>query len=221
MNHPMGPPALEICVVADHFAQAARPVAKLGFLLRVLRPGGAARPSYEHPRSLDSSLWSDRQTVGWFLPRRSAGGSQLRTAPDPRPRALAGGAAQIFGCIRHTNPGCSRRARGRKIRRDFFKVGASKTLGPRRTETPRFRPACAAASFRRGVGGTRSHPRLPGYKPHGSAAYAWPKLETGGWGPTEDRRPAEDPRPLRANIWRVFKKPAKPNAGGFSGCALA
>lgn len=93
MNHPMGPPALETCAVADHLAHAARLLANLGFLLEVLRPGAAGRP-------------------------RSG------TSRCARPRALTGGAVQISGCVGHTNPGCSCRARGREILRRFSDGGA-------------------------------------------------------------------------------------------------
>ncbi len=99
MNHPMGPPTLEICAVADRLALAAPTVAYLGFLLRVLRPGAAGRPRSRTPRCV-------------------------------RPRALTGGVVQISGCIGHTNPGVSRRMRGRKIRRDFLRAGAWRISPP-------------------------------------------------------------------------------------------
>jgi hypothetical protein len=182
VNHPMGPLALEICVMADHFAHAARPVAKLGFLLRVFRPGAAGRPRSGTPRCV-------------------------------RPSALTGGAAQISGCVGHTNPGCSRRERGRKIRRDFLRAGAWRISLPcpqinptvplrvrsrgfriggrcdrrrrlrnfwrislnRVRGSPRARGGFCQRFFRRPGGGPDLYTACP-YKPRVSTAHAWPKL---------------------------------------------
>ncbi len=71
------------------------------------QPGGAASPA-PAPKSLHRD---QPQTVS---PHR------VRAAPGFQAAEKPGGAARISGLCGNTNPGCSLRARGRKIRRDFL-----------------------------------------------------------------------------------------------------
>jgi hypothetical protein len=165
VNHPMGPPALEICAAADRLALAAPPVAYLGFLLRVLRPGAAGRPRSRTPRCV-------------------------------RLHALTGGAAQISGCIGHTNPGCSRCVRGRKIRR-YFSTGVQdfqRSVTNRVRGSPRARGGFCQRFFRRQGAVRISAPRTH-TNPSGIRRARVAEIGNRGWGPTENQRPAEDPTP--------------------------
>jgi hypothetical protein len=230
VNHPMGPPTLEICAVADRLALAAPTLAYLGFLLRVLRPGAASRPRSRTPRCV-------------------------------RPRALTGGAVQISGCVGNKNPGCSRRTRGRKIRRDFsdgrklsavehkpragqpVRAAANITRGGRSDRTANRQGFSGDENFwRSSLNRVRGSVRAPGrngggFSPPGGAVgivgvFAVPNptvpprvrvAEIGNRGGVRQKTEGQPktPRPLRSRFCRVFKKSAKPNAGEFSGCALA
>lgn len=72
MNDPMGPPAVEANAAADQRVPAARTVANLGFLLRVLLPGSAVETGATFP------------TIECRL---AGGGVCDKVAPTPRPHA--------------------------------------------------------------------------------------------------------------------------------------
>jgi hypothetical protein len=205
VNRPVGPPALEICAVADHLAHAARAVAILGFLLRVLRWAAT-----EGGQNLRIASWRKPRV---FPPR---------ARPQDPTRFFRAGAVAISGSHGHVNPRCSLRARTREFRQGG-RCSGGKFLRLRVNRVSWSPRACRR--FCRGFfSGTRGAVAIASRPPEGNHrcdSRAWPKsrpprafqisgrlsqLGTGGGIRRERARSRKTPRSLRANIWRVFQK---------------
>jgi hypothetical protein len=182
-------------------------------------------------------------------PSPTEGGQNLRIAswrkprvfpPRARPqdptRFFRAGAVAISGSHGHVNPGCSPHVSGRR-----FWVGGRGSRGnflpcnlDRVREAPRARRGFSQGFFPAGRVPPIVSPPPEGN--HRCDSRAWPKsrpprafriigrlsqIGTGGGIRRERARSRKTPRPLRANIWRVFKKSATPNAEESSDCALS
>jgi hypothetical protein len=201
VNHPMGPPALVICAVADHLALAAPPAAYLGFLLRVLRTRAAGCPRSRTPRCVrPRALTGGAVQISGCVGNTNPGCSRRERGRKIRRDFLRAGAWRISPHCPQINPMVPLRVRSREFRiggrcdrrrrlRNFWRISLN-----RARISPRARDRFCRRFFRRAGRSGSLHPapiQTPGYPP----AHAWPNLETGGWGPTEIRRPAEDPTP--------------------------
>lgn len=129
-----------------------------------------------------------------------------------RPRALPGGRSGSPGASGIQTPGVFSVRAAAKFDAVFpepaRRPGAGTVSGGTADRNPKVRSAGTAASFLWGVGAAESSGRSRTQTLRFHPTRTWPKLETGGGVRQKSEGGPKTPRPLRANIWWVFKKSA-------------